>query len=177
MTCDQNRTSGKWMRFDDRTVTPFDWARLGDECFGGWRLVTEPSRYWWGQPTTKEVDVDSNAFLLVYERVATGREGFEAREVEGMERWTEEVMASSVSRARRAALFDTRLVGMVCAVAHARAEASDPAATNITLGALQLFWDGACACACACVVQIDRIDLLTCSFDSGCSFSRQVSLA
>lgn len=51
----------KWFLFDDKSVTPFKFENLKDECFGGHH--ENPSMYDWDTFKSK------NAYLLFYERV------------------------------------------------------------------------------------------------------------
>jgi ubiquitin carboxyl-terminal hydrolase 9/24 len=58
---------GKWFRFDDDDVTPFDPASIEPECFGG--KVKKETKLPNGQVHTAEQEQFANALMLFYEKV------------------------------------------------------------------------------------------------------------
>lgn len=63
----KDRTSGKWYRFDDEDVTPFDPKLIEQECFGG--KMKKETKYSNGQVHTVESEQFANALLVFYEKV------------------------------------------------------------------------------------------------------------
>ncbi|KAH9155126.1 hypothetical protein AeRB84_002882 [Aphanomyces euteiches] len=62
-----DQTVGKWFKYDDEDVSPFDPANIEAECFGGMQKRTSS---WNGVNNTMEMEVFSNALMLFYEKVA-----------------------------------------------------------------------------------------------------------
>lgn len=60
--------SGKWFRFDDASVTPFDTRDIAKEMFGGTVTVIERQSVYPYYNVSVERPVLSNAFMLFYER-------------------------------------------------------------------------------------------------------------
>lgn len=63
----KDRTSGKWYRFDDEDVTPFDSNLIEQECFGG--KMKKETKYPNGHVHTVESEQFANALLVFYEKV------------------------------------------------------------------------------------------------------------
>ncbi len=63
----KDRTSGKWYRFDDEDVTPFDSSLIEQECFGG--KVKKETKLSNGQTHTVVNEQFANALMLFYEKV------------------------------------------------------------------------------------------------------------
>jgi ubiquitin carboxyl-terminal hydrolase 9/24 len=63
----RDRSDGKWYRFDDEDVTPFDPASIEVECFGG--KVKKETKWPNGQVHTVESEQYANALMLFYEKV------------------------------------------------------------------------------------------------------------
>mmetsp|Transcript_32541 Transcript_32541/g.66280 ORF Transcript_32541/g.66280 Transcript_32541/m.66280 type:complete len:2909 (-) Transcript_32541:130-8856(-) len=63
----KDRTSGKWYRFDDEDVTPFDPKLIEQECFGG--KMKKETKYPNGHVHTVESEQFANALLVFYEKV------------------------------------------------------------------------------------------------------------
>jgi len=66
----KDRSSDKWYKFDDDTVTEFDPANLERECFGGYQNRSQTTLEY-GKWVTQDVEVESmsNALILFYEKV------------------------------------------------------------------------------------------------------------
>ncbi|KAF0685065.1 Aste57867_22993 [Aphanomyces stellatus] len=62
-----DQSVGKWFKYDDEDVSPFDPANIEAECFGGMQKRTSS---WNGVNNTMEMEVFSNALMLFYEKVA-----------------------------------------------------------------------------------------------------------
>ena len=58
---------GQWFKFDDEDVTRFDPAHIEAECFGGTQTRTTTYH---GTTTTSEIECNSNAFMLFYEKMS-----------------------------------------------------------------------------------------------------------
>eukprot|EP00753_Platysulcus_tardus_P017554 PLAT6434.1.p1 GENE.PLAT6434.1~~PLAT6434.1.p1 ORF type:complete len:2665 (+),score=1477.87 PLAT6434.1:44-7996(+) len=64
----QKGGSGRWLRFDDRNVTPFDISGLPDACYGG-EFVVPQSRAFGIVQLPRHAEREHSGYLLFYDRV------------------------------------------------------------------------------------------------------------
>jgi ubiquitin C-terminal hydrolase len=117
---EEDGSRGAWLEFNDQVVSPFDFSRLADDCFGGTVVVEQFDRKS-KKVVKKTVPRSNNAYMLFYEKKSPNGAKLNLHRSDSFipEKVLSSVSENNIRLAKHRMIFDPTYFDFVWQLSHA----------------------------------------------------------